>query len=247
MTPSYAVVDSGITGASTDSVRIEPGETHDLLSVGGAGVIRHLWITANMESPHYPRELVLRMYRDGASTPSVAAPLGDFFCLGHARVVPFSSAPFSIVTGGRPQQLHMAAFNCWFAMPFGDGARVSVTNEGEKPVTRFYYYVDFEERDSLVDGTLRFHAHYQPGRWSLRRVKKGVEKPFSEFASRTALEKHYKCSRAGHRRPNLLEHPKEVLAENLAHVVIAVAAPHECCREVKDFGVAVEVPECAFG
>lgn len=151
------------SGANTDSVAIAPGESHDLLDVAGAGVVRHIWLTVNTESRLYPRELVLRMYWDGAEVPSVEAPLGDFFCLGHGRVAPFTAAPFSVVTGGRPQTLNMAAFNCWFAMPFAAGARITVTNEGEAPVTHFYYYVDYDERDGLAD-TLRFHAHYRQER-----------------------------------------------------------------------------------
>ena len=152
------------SGANTDSVRLEPGESHELLSSSGAGVIRHIWITVNTQSRLYPRELVLRAFWDGAPEPSVAAPLGDFFCLGHAKVVPFTSAPFTVVTGGRPQEMNMAAFNCWFAMPFADGARLSVTNEGSEPVTHFYYYVDYEALPELADTVLRFHAHYRQER-----------------------------------------------------------------------------------
>lgn len=152
------------TGANTDSVVIEPGATHDLLNVAGAGVIRHVWLTVNTKSRLYPRELVLRAYWDRSELPSVAAPLGDFFGLGHAKVMPFTSAPITVVTGGRPQEMNMAAFNCWFAMPFASGARLSITNEGSEPVTHFYYYVDYDELPELADGTLRFHAHYRQER-----------------------------------------------------------------------------------
>lgn len=152
------------TGANTDSVRIEPGGTHVLCEAEGAGIIRHIWITVNTESMLYPRELVLRMYWDGADYPSVEVTLGDFFCLGHARVIPFSSAPFTVVTGGKPQDLNMAAFNCWFAMPFADGARITVTNDGAKAITHFYYYVDYDDLDRLAEDTLRFHAHYRQER-----------------------------------------------------------------------------------
>src|SRR5690606_11115064 len=70
----------------------------------------------------------------------------------------------SVVTGGRPQEMNMAAFNCWFAMPFATGARFTVTNEGSEPVTHFYYYVDYDELPELAEGTLRFHAHYRQER-----------------------------------------------------------------------------------
>ncbi len=152
------------TGANTDSVAIGPGETHDLLAVEGAGTVRHIWLTVNTESRLYPRELVLRMYWDGSETPSVEAPLGDFFGLGHGRVAPYSTLPFTVVTGGKALAANRTAFNCWFAMPFAEGAWVSVTNEGEEPVTHFYYYVDFVELDVQPDDALRFHAHYRQER-----------------------------------------------------------------------------------
>lgn len=152
------------TGANTDSVRVEPGESHDLLLCRGSGMVQHIWITVNSESLLYPRELVLTMHWDGADSPSVSAPLGDFFGLGHGRVAPYASAPFTVVTGGRPQQRNLAAFNCWLTMPFGSGARISLRNDGDTPVTHLYYYVDFVELPEPPEGALRFHAHYRQER-----------------------------------------------------------------------------------
>ena len=42
------------------------------------------------------RKLLLKMYWDGEEEPSVLAPLGDFFGVGHARTVNFSSAPLQM-------------------------------------------------------------------------------------------------------------------------------------------------------
>jgi hypothetical protein len=153
-----------VSGANTDSVALAAGESHDLLRADGAGIVRHLWLTVSAQSPHYLRELVLRMTWDGASHPSVLTPLGDFFCLGHARVAPFSSLPFTVVTGSRAEQQNLAALNCWFAMPFANGARITVTNEADTPVSHLYYYVDYDELDVLPADTLRFHAHYRQER-----------------------------------------------------------------------------------
>lgn len=152
------------SGANADFVRIDPGASHDMLDVQGAGVIRHIWITAHTRSINYPREVVIRAYWDGFDTPSVEAPLGDFFGCGHAKIVPFTSAPLTVVTGNRPQQFNLAAFNCWFAMPFAAGARITVTNEGAEQITNFYYYVDYDELPALPEDTLRFHAHYRQQR-----------------------------------------------------------------------------------
>lgn len=152
------------SGANTDCVSLEPHQSHDLLSVTGAGTIRHLWITVSAKSPTYLRELVLEMRWDGAAQPSVRAPLGDFFCLGHARVAPFSSLPFSVVTGGSVEQQNFAAFNCWLPMPYATGARITIINEGGAPVPSLYYYVDYDALDHLPPDTLRFHAYYRQER-----------------------------------------------------------------------------------
>jgi len=152
------------TGANRDAVTLEPGGTHTLLSASGAGIVRHLWLTVNAESRTYPRELVLRMYWDGSCVPAVETPLGDFFAVGHGRVAPVTSLPITVVTGGRAEQSNLAAFNCWFAMPFAAGARITLHNEADTPVSALYYYVDYDELDSLPEEILRFHAHYRQER-----------------------------------------------------------------------------------
>jgi hypothetical protein len=52
-----------------------------LANIEGAGCIGHLFFTI-WPTPHYLRELVLRMYWDGETTPTVQVPFGDSFGLG---------------------------------------------------------------------------------------------------------------------------------------------------------------------
>jgi hypothetical protein len=58
----------------------------------GSGVVRRMWMTLNDRSPKMLRGLKLEMYWDGAATPAVSAPVGDFFGVGLGRIVPFESA-----------------------------------------------------------------------------------------------------------------------------------------------------------
>ena len=46
-------------------------------------------------------------------------------------------------------------------MPFRKSARITVTNESEKPCDAFYYYVDWQKHESLPDDTAYFHAMYR--------------------------------------------------------------------------------------
>ncbi len=104
------------------------------------------------------------MYWDGSATPSVRAPLGDFFGVGHAVSNHYVSLPLSMVTGPRrgPKGPFAAAMNCYFPMPFAAGARLVLRNESDQPVENLFYYVDYELSDEPVpDDVGRFHAYYR--------------------------------------------------------------------------------------
>lgn len=132
---------------------IKPGETRELASIDGAGAITHIWVTIASNDPHHLRNLVLRMYWDGEETPSVECPIGDFFGLGHAQYYQYTSAPIQIGTSN--------GLNCFWRMPFSSSARVTLTNDGPSDVRAFYYYIDYEQHDSMPDTMLRFHAQYR--------------------------------------------------------------------------------------
>ena len=66
---------------------IAPGATLDLGQIEGHGRITHIWFTIAGKSPDHLRELVFRIYWDGAEQPAVECPLGDFFAQGFGRYV----------------------------------------------------------------------------------------------------------------------------------------------------------------
>jgi hypothetical protein len=141
------------SGGNRDSLVIEPGATAVLAEIAGPGAIHHIWVTIAAE-PFYGRKLVLRMYWDGEAEPSVEAPVGDFFGVGHGLDRSFSSLLINCSSEGR-------ARNCYWYMPFHKTARLTVTNEGRKPVAAFYYYVDYRELKDLSELGPYFHAQYR--------------------------------------------------------------------------------------
>jgi len=142
-------------GGNFDFLIISPGQTATICDIEGTGVVRHVWCTiAAPGSAHYPRTTVLRMWWDGAASPCVEAPIGDFFGIGHGIVRNFWSLPLSM----SPQD--GLGFNCFFPMPFAQRARMEVANEGQTAMM-FYYYVDYEEHDRLEPDLLRFHAQWR--------------------------------------------------------------------------------------
>ena len=151
-------------GGNADAIQIAPGATTSLGEAEGAGCVKHIWVTL-MSLPAQPHELtttVLRMFWDGEDTPSVEAPIGDFFGLGFGVRRNFTALPLQ----ASPED--GKSLNCWFPMPFARGARFEVENQGEHPLI-FYYYIDWEAYDALDPGLGRFHAW-----WNRRNPTRGL-------------------------------------------------------------------------
>lgn len=142
------------SGGNDDNVKIAPGETHVMADIAGAGVVKHIWCTINSRDPFIRRNLVIRMFWDGQEFPSVESPIGEFFGQGWGKHYNFASLPLAAAParGG--------ALVCYFPMPFGKGARIEAQNQSEVGVDGFYYYVDYEEHDSIAEDEGRFHAWY---------------------------------------------------------------------------------------
>lgn len=144
------------TGANDDGNwqdKIEPGDTRVIGALEGPGIITHLWITIASRETYHLKKIVLRMYWDGEESPSVEAPIGDFFGLGLGTYNLYE-AEYTSVGSQR-------ALNASFPMPFRDSARITVTNEGEQAIDAFYYNVDWERHQSLPEDAAYFHAQYR--------------------------------------------------------------------------------------
>ncbi|MGA2258365.1 MAG: glycoside hydrolase family 172 protein [Thermoguttaceae bacterium] len=136
-----------------DSRPIAPGATLELGRIKGHGRIEHMWFTISGQSQDHLRELVLRIFWDGADKPAIECPLGDFFGLGFGRYVEYKSAPIAI--GG------IKALNCYWPMPFAKGAHLTMTNEGSKPVPSCYFNIDYRLDDQPAADARYFHTQYR--------------------------------------------------------------------------------------
>jgi hypothetical protein len=165
MIQQLAVLGAGVTGRSSswdtsgrnaDAWSIDPGESRVLADIRGPGAITHLWMT---QRNHY-RECLLKITWDNASQPSVLAPLGDFFGLGHGIVNSFQSLLFSASTRSNNQFNQGCALNCYARMPFAERAVVELVNESAEP-HRQYFYVDYETYDQPQPDAGYFHAEFR--------------------------------------------------------------------------------------
>jgi hypothetical protein len=142
------------TGGNMDFLVIKPGEMATLADIEGSGCINHIWCTHACEQADYLRRVVLRVRWDNEDGYSIEVPLGDFFGIGHAQTVNFSSLPLQMSPAdGR-------GFNCWFPMPFGTRAEFFLLNEADVPMN-FYYYIDYELHASIPEDMGRFHAQWR--------------------------------------------------------------------------------------
>ena len=148
------------TGGNMDWLDIAPNEKKVFAQIEGCGIIRHIWCTISSEledgvpAKYTLRRTMLRMYWDGETSPSVEAPLGDFFGMGHGISRNFSSAAFAM----NPQDGR--GMCCYFPMPFHKGARLELENMSQATL-HFYFYVDYEQVQSLPEHSAAFHAQYR--------------------------------------------------------------------------------------
>jgi len=158
MKPGHAMrastSDANWKNGNGDARPIAPGKTLVLADLKGPGQITHWWNTVAAQDRGYSRLIVIRMYWDGETNPSVEAPLGDFFAMGHGYDHPLTSLPVTVTSDGRGR-------NCYWPMPFAKSARITATNEGTRNVDAFYSYIDWQKLPSLPKGTAYFHAQYR--------------------------------------------------------------------------------------
>jgi len=141
------------TGGNRDSWNIAPGAVQEVFNAQGPGVISHIWFTIAARSNDHLKELVLRGYWDGNAKPSVEAPIGDFFGC-NLNVYQIYQSEYLAVSPGK-------SLNCYFAMPYRQSARFTVTNEGKQEVGSFYSNIDYMTVPSLPADALYFHAQYR--------------------------------------------------------------------------------------
>ena len=148
---------SPVEFSNSDDKVIMPGETLVVGDLEGPGMVVHIWITAAENEFAWPRLLRFRVYYDGAKTPSVDAPLGDFFAVGNGYERNVDSAMVRDSSFGR-------ARNCYWPMPFRKSCRITMTNEGRRISPMFFFHIDARKYDSLPADVRYFHAYYRQER-----------------------------------------------------------------------------------
>ena len=128
-------------------IRVNAGQTAVMMDVAGSGIIQHIWLVEGLN-----RGLVIRFYWDDEETPSVEAPVPDFFAVGHGKFAPVNSLPITVNPAN--------AMNCFWPMPFRKRARITLSNETSRDVELVAYQITYVETEvPAAAGT--FHAQYR--------------------------------------------------------------------------------------
>ncbi|MDE1178141.1 MAG: DUF2961 domain-containing protein [Edaphobacter sp.] len=141
-------------GGNADSRILQPAATMTLLDTDGPGLVSHIWMTISDREKYHLKRIVLRIYWDNESSPSVETPVGDFFGLNLGDYHNWESAVLSV---GNDRGM-----NCFFPMPFRKHARITLTNEGRVAAQNVYFNIDYRMGSKTADNeSLYFHAQYR--------------------------------------------------------------------------------------
>jgi hypothetical protein len=130
-------------------INIPAHKTVTLADIHGPGAITHIWMTVD---PAFWRQLILRIYWDGESSPSVETPLGDFFCCGWGVRCNVASLPVAVNPAG--------GFNCYWELPFRQNALISLENLSSDVAFGFFYQIDYA-LTGIPDDMAYFHAQWR--------------------------------------------------------------------------------------
>ncbi|MCX6307068.1 MAG: DUF2961 domain-containing protein [Bacteroidetes bacterium] len=140
------------SGGNNDRISIDPGKKVTIFDVEGPGMIVRMWFAIDSRDPYFLRRIVLRIFWDGESKPSVEVPIGDFFGCGF-KYNPYISQYLGMTSGG---------YVCYFPMPFERSARIEIANDTRQEVDGFLYQVDYQKFEGALESDVAyFHAQWK--------------------------------------------------------------------------------------
>ncbi|RYD18133.1 MAG: DUF2961 domain-containing protein [Verrucomicrobiaceae bacterium] len=147
-----------ITGGTSNSIAkfhhidIPKGGEQLLGEFRGAGKVTYFYMTDESAGKWYPG-LMLKIYWDGQKFPSIHMPVADFFGAIGGRAVPYRSEAMVI---------NHACFMSHLPMPYGNGARFVLENDGDRDYSiRIAYGIDVEQDNSSATEKSRLHGEWR--------------------------------------------------------------------------------------
>lgn len=135
---------------------LSSGKETVLAEISDPGIIHHIWCTVQDRTDlgeFVLRDLILKIYWDDESEPSVEVPIGDFFCNGFGTKCQINSLPIVVAPYG--------GFNSFFPMPFRKSAKITVLNEHPKDIHAFFYTINYSLTPDIPGDQAYFHAQWR--------------------------------------------------------------------------------------
>jgi hypothetical protein len=124
-----------------------------MAALDGPGLVVRLYFTLPVRYRRFLlRDLILRVFYDGAEHPSVETPLGDFFGLPFGAYTTYSSHFLSCTSGG---------YACRFPMPFRRAIRFELFNASARPAYMVFYQVNHFALEDLPASCPYFMASWR--------------------------------------------------------------------------------------
>lgn len=131
---------------------VPKGKEVVLAELKGPGKVTYWYITDDSRGKWYPG-LVLKVFWDEATEPSVNLPLGDFFGALGGRTIDYQSAPLKI---------EHFCYMCYLPMPFASGARFVLANDGDRDYSQSVAYgIDYEQDPQCAGEKSRLHCAWR--------------------------------------------------------------------------------------
>ncbi len=147
-----------ITDATFDShveyhkFDIPKGKEVQLADLKGPGKVTYFYITDN-EEPKFTPGLVLKVYWDDETEPSINVPLLDFFAAFEHKAIDFQSRMVSV---------NHHCYMSFLPMPFAKRARFVLANDGNEDYSRVIAYgIDYEKGEQYAKEASRLHVAWK--------------------------------------------------------------------------------------
>jgi len=147
--PAQSGRELGIGWKLSPAIPIPRGQTVAIMDHDGPGVIRHLWMTLDQK---FFRNVIVRMYWDGETTPSVECPIGDLFCQCWTTPTKVLSIPINV----NPTK----GMNSFLPMPFRKHAKITIENQAPEDLGWFFYTINYT-LEPVPDDAHYFHAQWR--------------------------------------------------------------------------------------
>ena len=149
----YRITD-GVTRTQMNfhQVTVPKGQEHVLADLEGPGKVTYFYITDDTVGKWYPG-LVLKVYWDDETVPSIQVPLADFFGAIAGKTVDYQSALM---------QINHSCFMSYLPMPCSKRAKFVVANDGDRDYSqKVAYGVDFEASAAYAKEKSRLHCEWR--------------------------------------------------------------------------------------